>query len=67
MLGSLILLLAKDHFLESYLSKDLEAIDKNETLGSVHKNGPKPPTPLWQITQYLLKEVLQSLDTIREA
>ena len=29
------------------------AIDKNETLGFVHKNGPKPPTPLWQIAQYL--------------
>jgi uncharacterized protein len=27
--------------------------DKNETLGFVHKNGPKPPTPLWQIAQYL--------------
>jgi uncharacterized protein len=29
------------------------ANDKNETLGFVHKNGPKPPTPLWQIAQYL--------------
>jgi uncharacterized protein len=29
------------------------AHDKNETLGFVHKNGPKPPTPLWQIAQYL--------------
>src|SRR5256712_9838006 len=29
------------------------AIDKNETLGFVHKNGPKPPTPFWQIAQYL--------------
>lgn len=27
--------------------------DKNETLGVVHKNGPKPPTPFWQIAQYL--------------
>src|SRR5437764_3939582 len=27
--------------------------DKNETLGYVHKTGPKPPTPLWQIAQYL--------------
>ncbi|MRN69237.1 MAG: alpha/beta fold hydrolase [Nitrosopumilales archaeon] len=27
--------------------------DKNETLGFVHKNGPKPPTPFWQIAQYL--------------
>src|SRR3989454_5316442 len=25
------------------------AQDKNETLGFVHKNGPKPPTPLWQM------------------
>src|SRR5205823_4154155 len=29
------------------------ALDKNETLGFVHKNGPKPPTPFWQIAQYL--------------
>src|SRR5690242_7082928 len=29
------------------------ANDKNETLGFVHKNGPKPPTPFWQIFQYL--------------
>src|SRR5947209_11950634 len=29
------------------------AQDKNETLGFVHKNGPKPPTPFWQIAQYL--------------
>jgi uncharacterized protein len=29
------------------------ANDKNGTLGFVHKNGPKPPTPLWQIAQYL--------------
>src|SRR5712691_7558382 len=29
------------------------AEDKNETLGFVHKNGPKPPTPFWQIAQYL--------------
>src|SRR5438477_12049204 len=28
------------------------ANDKNETLGFVHKNGPKPPTPFWQIAQY---------------
>src|SRR5215472_12720907 len=27
--------------------------DKNGTLGFVHKNGPKPLTPLWQIAQYL--------------
>jgi uncharacterized protein len=27
--------------------------DKNDTLGFIHKNGPKPPTPLWQIAQYL--------------
>ena len=29
------------------------ANDKNGTLGFVHKNGPKPPTPLWQIAQFL--------------
>jgi uncharacterized protein len=29
------------------------ANDKNETLGHVYKNGPKPPTLLWQIAQYL--------------
>src|SRR5215471_4143998 len=29
------------------------ANDKNETLGFVHKNDPKPPTPFWQIAQYL--------------
>src|SRR5947209_18841244 len=29
------------------------AQDKNETLGFIHKNGPKPPTPFWQIAQYL--------------
>ena len=29
------------------------AFDKNGTLGFVHKNGPEPPTPLWQIAQYL--------------
>src|SRR5215469_8024915 len=29
------------------------ANDKNETLGFVHKNGPKPPTPFWQIAKYL--------------
>ena len=29
------------------------AFDKNETLGFVHKNGPKPTTPFWQIAQYL--------------
>jgi len=29
------------------------ANDKNGTLGFVHKNGPKPPTPLLQIAQYL--------------
>ncbi|MGN6558956.1 MAG: alpha/beta hydrolase family protein [Candidatus Nitrosocosmicus sp.] len=27
--------------------------DKNETIGVIHKNGPKAPTPLWQIAQYL--------------
>src|SRR6266540_5004524 len=29
------------------------AFDKNETLGFIHKNGPKPLTPLWQIAQFL--------------
>jgi uncharacterized protein len=29
------------------------ANDKNGTLGYVHKNGPKPTTPYWQIAQYL--------------
>jgi pimeloyl-ACP methyl ester carboxylesterase len=29
------------------------ANDKNGTLGFVHKNGPKPLTPLWQMAQYL--------------
>ena len=29
------------------------ANDKNGTLGFVKKNGPKPPTPLWQIAKYL--------------
>ncbi|HEY6884429.1 MAG TPA: alpha/beta fold hydrolase [Nitrososphaeraceae archaeon] len=27
--------------------------DKNETVGFVHKSGPKPSTPFWQIAQYL--------------
>ena len=31
------------------------ANDKNETLGFVHKNGPKPPAPFWQIAQFLSK------------
>ncbi|MDQ6865152.1 MAG: hypothetical protein M3044_15175 [Thermoproteota archaeon] len=29
------------------------AHDKNETLGYVHKSGPQPPKPFWQIAQYL--------------
>ena len=29
------------------------ANDKNETLGFIHKTGPKPPMPLWQTAQYL--------------
>jgi uncharacterized protein len=29
------------------------AADKNETLGYIHKNGPEPSTPFWQIAQYL--------------
>jgi predicted esterase len=28
-------------------------VDKNGTLGFIHKNGPKPPTPYLQIAQYL--------------
>ncbi|HEY5631835.1 MAG TPA: alpha/beta fold hydrolase, partial [Nitrososphaeraceae archaeon] len=28
-------------------------LDKNETLGFIHKNGPKPLAPFWQIAQYL--------------
>jgi len=28
-------------------------VDMNETLGFVHRNDPKPPTPFWQIAQYL--------------
>ena len=35
------------------------ANDKNETLGFVHKNGPKPPTPYLQIAQYLSERGLQ--------
>jgi uncharacterized protein len=29
------------------------ANDKNETLGFIHKTGPQPPKPFWQIAQYL--------------
>jgi len=29
------------------------ANDKNETLGFIHKTGPKPSMPLWQTAQYL--------------
>src|SRR5437868_2143272 len=29
------------------------ANNKNETLGFIHKTGPKPLTPFWQIAQYL--------------
>jgi uncharacterized protein len=29
------------------------AVDKNETIGFVYKDSPKPPTPFWQIAQYL--------------
>jgi pimeloyl-ACP methyl ester carboxylesterase len=36
-----------------YLSMDLELMTRMEHWGFVHKNGPKPPTPLWQIAQYL--------------
>jgi predicted esterase len=37
------------------------ALDKNETLGFVHKNGPKPPTPFWQLAQYLSERGLAVL------
>jgi pimeloyl-ACP methyl ester carboxylesterase len=29
------------------------ANDKNESLGFIHKYGPKPPIPFWQMAQYL--------------
>jgi pimeloyl-ACP methyl ester carboxylesterase len=29
------------------------ANEKNESLGFIHKYGPKPPTPFWQMAQYL--------------
>jgi uncharacterized protein len=45
--------LEKDHFLVFFLLLGRGAQDKNETLGIVQKNGPKPPTPFWQIAQYL--------------
>jgi uncharacterized protein len=35
------------------------ANDKNGTLGFVHKYGPKPPTPYWQIAQYLSLNIYQ--------
>ena len=31
----------------------LGTFDKNETLGLILKDGPKPPTPFWQIAQCL--------------
>ena len=34
--------------------------DKNETVGFVHKSGPKPSTPFWQIAQYLSERGLCS-------
>jgi uncharacterized protein len=45
--------LEKDHSLESYFIHGSDATDKNETIGYVHKSSPKPPTPFWQIAQYL--------------
>src|SRR5690349_24283441 len=42
------------------------ANDKNETLGFVHKNGPKPITPFWQIAQYLSERGLLYFDMIKE-
>jgi uncharacterized protein len=44
--------LEKDHSLV-HLIPGSGAVDKNETVGFVHKNGPKPPTPYLQIAQYL--------------
>ena len=35
------------------LISDSGANDKNETLLFIHKSGPKPPAPFWQIAQYL--------------
>ena len=43
----------KDHFLGVLLIPGSGAVDKNGTLGFVHKYGPKPPTPYLQIGQYL--------------
>ena len=43
----------RDHFQGSCLYPGSGANDKNETAGFVHKNGPKSPTPFWQIAQYL--------------
>ena len=34
-------------------SSEWKQLNKNGTLGFVHKNGPKPATPFWQIAQYL--------------
>jgi len=42
------------------------AVDKNETLGFVHKNGPKPPTPFWQILNISQKEDSECFGTIKE-
>ena len=43
----------KGPFPEVLLIHGSGANDKNETMGIVHKNGPKPITPFWQIAQYL--------------
>ena len=34
------------------------AIDKNETLGFIHKNGPKPPALLWDIASISIRKRL---------
>ena len=36
--------------------------DMNETIGVIHKYGPKSPTPLWRIAQYLSE---RSFEVIR--
>src|SRR5215813_5515021 len=43
------------------------ANDKNETLGFVHNNGPKPPTPFCRLLNIYPKEALQYFDMIKGA
>jgi hypothetical protein len=42
------------------------AQDKNGTIGYVHENGPKPPTPYLQIAQYLSERGFAVLSMIKE-